>query len=50
MSAAFEIVYAKFDFEAENEDEISFSAGERIIVIEKDDQYGDGWWQVPSQH
>lgn len=40
------IVYGAHEFEAENEDEISFKAGERIIVLEKDDQYHDGWWQV----
>lgn len=39
-------VYALHDFYPENEDEVSFRTGERIEVIEKDDQYGDGWWQV----
>ncbi len=39
-------VYALHDFIPENEDEVSFRAGERIEVVEKDDQYGDGWWQV----
>ncbi|KAG8755383.1 polar growth protein [Serendipita sp. 396] len=39
-----EYVYALHDFEPQNEDEISFVAGERIEVIEKDDAYGDGWW------
>jgi hypothetical protein len=39
-------VYALHDFYPENEDEVSFRAGERIEVIEKDDHYGDGWWQV----
>ncbi|KAH9473155.1 hypothetical protein MJO28_001017 [Puccinia striiformis f. sp. tritici] len=38
-------VYAIHDFQAENPDELSFSAGEPIQVTEKDDQYGDGWWQ-----
>ena len=41
-----EYVYALHDFQAEHEDEVSFRAGERIEVLEKDDQYGDGWWQV----
>lgn len=41
-----EYVYALHDFAPEHEDEISFSAGDRIEVIEKDDMYGDGWWQV----
>jgi hypothetical protein len=41
-----EYVYALHDFTPENSDEISFRAGDRIEVIEKDDLYGDGWWQV----
>lgn len=41
-----EVVYGAHEFEAENQDEISFKPGERIIVLEKDDQYHDGWWQV----
>jgi hypothetical protein len=41
-----EFVYALHDFAPENEDELSFKAGERIEVIEKDDLYQDGWWQV----
>lgn len=41
-----EYVYALHDFAPEHEDEIAFSAGDRIEVIEKDDMYGDGWWQV----
>lgn len=41
-----EYVYALHDFSPENEDEVSFRAGERIEVIEKDDQFGDGWWRV----
>jgi hypothetical protein len=39
-------VYALHDFQPENEDEVPFAAGERIEVVERDDQYGDGWWQV----
>lgn len=41
-----EYVYALFDFVPENPDEITFNAEDRIEVIEKDDTYGDGWWQV----
>lgn len=41
-----EYVYALHDFLPEHEDEVSFRMGERIEVIEKDDLYGDGWWQV----
>lgn len=40
------IVYAVHNFEAENEDEINFSIGEPIVVLEKDEKYLDGWWQV----
>lgn len=41
-----EYVYALHDFTPENEDEVPFRLGEPIEVIEKDDAYGDGWWQV----
>ncbi|KAH9170375.1 hypothetical protein EDB89DRAFT_1978632 [Lactarius sanguifluus] len=43
-----EYVYARHDFIPEHEDEISFRAGERIEVVEKDEQYEDGWWQGPT--
>ncbi|CED85055.1 Sterile alpha motif, type 2 [Phaffia rhodozyma] len=39
------IVYGLHAFAAENEDEVSFLPGEIIHVLEKDDLYGDGWWQ-----
>ncbi|GAA5911366.1 hypothetical protein JCM6882_002357 [Rhodosporidiobolus microsporus] len=42
-------VWALHSFEAENEDELSFEAGERIVVLERDDQYGDGWFQGRNQ-
>lgn len=45
-SAMVEYVWAVHDFSPEHEDEISFRAGDRIEVVERDDQYGDGWWQV----
>jgi hypothetical protein len=41
-----EYVYALFDFVPENPDEIYFKAGDRIEVVERDDVYSDGWWQV----
>lgn len=44
--AGLETVYAIHHFEAENPDEIAFAVGEPIIVLEKDDGYNDGWWQV----
>ncbi|KAI9447510.1 hypothetical protein H4582DRAFT_2137033 [Lactarius indigo] len=40
-----EYVYARHDFVPEHDDEISFRAGERIEVVERDEQYEDGWWQ-----
>lgn len=40
------VVYGLHAFAAENQDEISFGPGEKVVVLEKDDQYGDGWWQV----
>lgn len=39
-------VWALHDFSPENEDELAFRAGDEITVVEKDDLYGDGWWQV----
>lgn len=41
-----EYVYALHDFIPENEDEVTFNAGDRVEVVEKDDAYGDGWWKV----
>lgn len=41
-----DVVWALHTFDAENEDELTFEVGERIIVLERDDQYGDGWFQV----
>ena len=37
-----EYVYALYNFEAENPDEVSFRVGERVLVVEKDEAYGDG--------
>jgi hypothetical protein len=44
--AALETVYAVHNFEAENDDELSFQIGERVLIIQKDDGFGDGWWKV----
>lgn len=43
-----DVVWALHTFEAENDDELTFEAGEKIVVLERDDQYGDGWFQVSS--
>ncbi|GJN88147.1 hypothetical protein Rhopal_001104-T1 [Rhodotorula paludigena] len=40
-----DVVWALHTFDAENEDELTFEVGERIVVLERDDQYGDGWFQ-----
>lgn len=49
-----EYVYALHNFVPEHEDEIAFQVGQPIEVIERDDRYNDGWWQVstlrPSFH
>lgn len=41
-----EVVYAIHNFEAENPDEIAFRIGDPITVLEKDEKFLDGWWQV----
>jgi hypothetical protein len=43
-----EYVYARHEFAPEHDDEIAFRAGERIEVIEKDEVFNDGWWQVSN--
>ena len=43
-----EIVTALHDFVAEDEEDLPFSAGDRIEIIEKDGSYDDGWWKVCS--
>lgn len=43
-----DLVYALHDFAAENGDELSFGVGEAIVVLERDDQYNDGWFQVST--
>ncbi|PCH40745.1 hypothetical protein WOLCODRAFT_136965 [Wolfiporia cocos MD-104 SS10] len=40
-----EYVYVVHEFTPENPDEVALRPGERIEVVEKDDLYGDGWWQ-----
>jgi hypothetical protein len=41
-----EYVYVVHYFQSENDDELELQVGERIEVIEKDDEFGDEWWQV----
>lgn len=40
-----EYVWGLHPFTPEHDDEIEFKAGERILVVEKDDVYQDGWWR-----
>jgi hypothetical protein len=49
MSQEQEMVFAIHPFQAIRDDEIDFDYGEPIIVIEKDDMYGDGWWKVSKK-
>lgn len=41
-------VKAIHTFVAEHGDELDFSAGEDIVILEKDEAFGDGWWRVSS--
>ncbi|ORZ33897.1 hypothetical protein BCR44DRAFT_118310 [Catenaria anguillulae PL171] len=45
----YDIVYAIHDFNAEDEDEVSFKAGQEIVVLERDAEFGDGWWMGRTQ-
>ncbi|WRT68476.1 uncharacterized protein IL334_005452 [Kwoniella shivajii] len=38
-------VRAVHTFVAEHSDELEFSAGEEIVILEKDEAFGDGWWR-----
>lgn len=38
------IVSRADDFEARSNDELSLSKGDRIELIERDDDFGDGWY------
>jgi hypothetical protein len=42
---AIDRVYCLHAFHAENADELSFDAGGWVDVLEKDDEFGDGWWK-----
>jgi SH3 domain len=47
-SSRIKLTSAILDFPGTGEDEISFRRGEIIVVIAKDDGFGDGWWTVIS--
>ena len=38
------------DFEARSSDELSLTKGERIELIERDDDFGDGWYLGKHTH
>lgn len=44
-----DVVYVIHQFEAENEDEISLCIGDPVVVLERDDGFGDGWWKVRTK-
>ena len=37
-------IFNSDDFEARSPDELSFTKGDRIELIERDDDFGDGWY------
>ena len=37
-------MYAVYDYDSQNHDELSFKEGERIIIIRKEDEQEQGWW------
>lgn len=41
-----EVLYSAHKFSAENADEISLAIGEKIVILEKDEGFNDGWWKV----
>lgn len=43
-----ETVWAIHNFEAEADDEITFHIGEPIVILQKDELYQDGWWEVSN--
>lgn len=38
------VVYALFDYESQNNDELSFRDGERLVILRKGDEYEREWW------
>jgi len=39
------VVFGKHQFVAEEDDEIEFQTGDPILVLEKDEEFNDGWWK-----
>ncbi|KAF8308946.1 hypothetical protein DL93DRAFT_2100337 [Clavulina sp. PMI_390] len=42
-------VWGKYSFTAEMTDELEFKKGERIMVLEKDEDFQDGWWKGKNE-
>ncbi|KAM0751536.1 hypothetical protein T439DRAFT_212506 [Meredithblackwellia eburnea MCA 4105] len=40
-----DVCWSLHEFQAENEDELSFGINERIVILERDENYHDGWYQ-----
>jgi apoptosis-stimulating of p53 protein 1 len=38
------VVYAVYDYEAHNSDELSFKEGDKLIVLRKGDEWEREWW------
>lgn len=38
------IVYAVFDYEAQNPDELNFKEGDRLVILRKGDEFEREWW------
>lgn len=38
-------VFAVFNFPGTTEEDLPLTAGERIEVLSRDDEFGDGWWE-----
>lgn len=38
------VVYAVFEYDAQNSDELSFKEGERLVILRKGDEYEREWW------
>lgn len=38
------IVYAVFEYDAQNSDELSFKEGDRLVILRKGDEYEREWW------
>lgn len=49
MAQPVDTVWGLHEFVAENPDEVSFKVGETVRVVQKDDVYNDGWWEVSSR-